>query len=171
MLIGIGWPLMVNSIKRGMKGTFGMVRTRVVPNDKAHHGWDLYAPNGTKCYSIADGEVVSVRYSQSYGNVIEIKTDLIFNGTNIYARYAHLSSALNGIQRGVRVTKGQQIGLTGSTGESASSMTGIHVHLHFEVTKRLDTRQGEAGLDDRYDPLLIYGVLPLGNEIIDMDID
>jgi len=159
----IRWPLQANAIRRGQMGTFGMVRNE---GTKPHHGWDLYALPGTICYAVGDGEVVVAHYSNSYGNQVDIKLDATFQGTEIYARYAHLSLFVAALQRGSRVKKGQVIGFTGNTG-NAKTMKNIDQHLHFEFLRRIDPRSSSDGLADRFDPADVYGVTPLGQTVFD----
>ncbi|MFH9617868.1 M23 family metallopeptidase [Streptomyces pratensis] len=85
-----------------------------------HTGSDFQAASGTSVRSIGPGTVVSAGWSGSYGNEVVIQhTD------GMYSQYAHLSSLE--VSAGQTVTGGQQIGLSGSTGNSTGP------HLHFEV--------------------------------------
>ncbi|MFI2779920.1 M23 family metallopeptidase [Streptomyces sp. ALB3] len=85
-----------------------------------HTGSDFQAASGTSVRSIGPGTVVSAGWSGSYGNEVVIQhTD------GMYSQYAHLSSLA--VSAGQTVTGGQQIGLSGSTGNSTGP------HLHFEV--------------------------------------
>ncbi|MFE6868249.1 peptidoglycan DD-metalloendopeptidase family protein [Kitasatospora sp. NPDC057692] len=85
-----------------------------------HTGADFVAATGTPLRAIANGTVVKAGNGGAYGNEVEIK---LADGK--YAQYAHLSSI--GVKVGQAVTAGQQIGLSGATG----NVTGPH--LHFEV--------------------------------------
>lgn len=85
-----------------------------------HTGVDFAAPTGSSVKAIGAGTVVSAGWSGAYGNEVVIQhTD----GT--YSQYAHLSSLA--VSGGQSVSGGQQIGLSGSTGNSSGP------HLHFEV--------------------------------------
>ncbi|MDQ0846669.1 M23 family metallopeptidase [Streptomyces sp. V1I6] len=85
-----------------------------------HTGVDFAAPSGSSVKAIGAGTVVSAGWGGAYGNEVVIQhTD----GT--YSQYAHLSSLA--VSSGQSVTGGQQIGLSGSTGNSSGP------HLHFEV--------------------------------------
>ncbi len=64
--------------------------------------------------------MVSAGWSGSYGNEVVIQ-----HSDGMYSQYAHLSSLE--VTTGQTVTGGQQIGLSGSTGNSTGP------HLHFEV--------------------------------------
>ncbi|MFE7561934.1 peptidoglycan DD-metalloendopeptidase family protein [Kitasatospora sp. NPDC057500] len=85
-----------------------------------HTGADFVAPTGTPLRAVAAGTVVKAGNGGAYGNEVEIK---LADGK--YAQYAHLSSI--GVKVGQTVTAGQQIGLSGATG----NVTGPH--LHFEI--------------------------------------
>ncbi|WNF30646.1 LysM peptidoglycan-binding domain-containing M23 family metallopeptidase [Streptomyces sp. C11-1] len=85
-----------------------------------HTGSDFQAPSGTPIRAIGPGTVVSAGWSGSYGNEVVIKHE-----DGMYSQYAHQSSL--SVSVGQTVTGGQQIGLSGSTGNSTGP------HLHFEV--------------------------------------
>ncbi|MBZ4318297.1 M23 family metallopeptidase [Streptomyces huiliensis] len=90
-----------------------------------HSGQDLVVPSGTAVKAVHKGVVVKAGGNgggdgAAYGNAIVIKHD-----DNTYSQYAHLSSVA--VQVGQSVTAGQQIGLSGSTGNSSGP------HLHFEI--------------------------------------
>ncbi len=88
-----------------------------------HNGIDFAAPGGTNIYAAADGKVVDSRYSNSWGNVIQID-----HGDGIVTLYAHCS--YRAVQVGQIVKRGQVIGKVGSTGWSTGN------HLHFTVYKQ-----------------------------------
>ncbi|MEV7780549.1 LysM peptidoglycan-binding domain-containing M23 family metallopeptidase [Kitasatospora sp. NPDC088351] len=85
-----------------------------------HTGADFVVSTGTPLRAVAGGTVVKAGNGGAYGNEVEIK---LADGK--YAQYAHLSSI--GVRIGQTVTAGQQIGLSGATG----NVTGPH--LHFEI--------------------------------------
>lgn len=85
-----------------------------------HTGSDFQAASGTPVLAIGPGTVVSAGNSGSYGNEVVIQHE-----DGMYSQYAHQSS-LN-VSVGQTVTGGQQIGLSGSTGNSTGP------HLHFEA--------------------------------------
>lgn len=90
-----------------------------------HAGVDIRGPVGTPIYATADGIVAEANRRGGYGNLVELD-----HGKGIATRYGHLSRIL--VSAGSRVTRGQVIGLMGSTGRSTGS------HLHYEV--RMDGR-------------------------------
>ncbi|MBQ0976144.1 M23 family metallopeptidase [Streptomyces sp. RK31] len=86
----------------------------------SHTGIDFHAASGTPVQSVGVGTVVEAGWGGAYGNQVVIK---MHDGT--YTQYAHLSSV--SVSAGQEVTAGQQIGLSGATG----NVTGAH--LHFEA--------------------------------------
>jgi murein DD-endopeptidase MepM/ murein hydrolase activator NlpD len=86
----------------------------------SHTGIDFHAASGTSVHAVGAGTVVEAGWGGAYGNNIVIKMK---DGT--YTQYGHLSSI--GVSVGQTVTPGQQIGLSGATG----NVTGPH--LHFEA--------------------------------------
>jgi len=85
-----------------------------------HTGLDINGYQGDPYVAAATGTVVSAGWDGNYGNSI-----LIDHGNGIFTRYAHSSMLL--VSEGQKVSKGQTIGLVGSTGRSTGP------HLHFEV--------------------------------------
>ncbi len=87
-----------------------------------HEGLDFVAPLGTPVLATAAGSVTRSAFDSTYGNVIEVSHIEGFT-----TRYAHLSQ--RNAQVGQRVTRGQTLGLLGSTGRSTGP------HLHYEVMR------------------------------------
>lgn len=85
-----------------------------------HKGEDFAAPTGSVVIATADGDCVGAEVHQGYGNLVAIA-----HGRRVVTRYAHLSVML--VRPGEHVTRGQVIGLVGSTGHSTGP------HLHYEV--------------------------------------
>ncbi|MFC8080035.1 LysM peptidoglycan-binding domain-containing M23 family metallopeptidase [Streptomyces sp. NPDC057307] len=85
-----------------------------------HTGVDFAAASGTTVKAVGPGTVVSAGWAGSYGNEVVIKHD-----DGQYSQYAHLSSL--SVSAGQSVGGGDQIGLSGSTGNSTGP------HLHFEI--------------------------------------
>ncbi|MBD0841230.1 LysM peptidoglycan-binding domain-containing M23 family metallopeptidase [Streptomyces sp. TRM68416] len=88
-----------------------------------HTGVDFAAPTGTSLKAVGAGTVVSAGWAGAYGNQVVIRL-----ADGYYAQYAHLSSL--SVSSGQTVTGGQQIGLSGSTGNS----TGPHLHFEMRTT-------------------------------------
>ncbi|UXY38283.1 M23 family metallopeptidase [Streptomyces albidocamelliae] len=86
----------------------------------SHTGIDFHAASGTSVHAVGSGTVVSTGWGGAYGNQIVIRM-----ADGMYTQYGHLSSI--GVTVGQKVVPGQQIGLSGATG----NVTGPH--LHFEA--------------------------------------
>ncbi|MFE7119136.1 M23 family metallopeptidase [Streptomyces sp. NPDC057654] len=86
----------------------------------SHTGVDFHAGQGSSVHAVGAGTVVEAGWGGAYGNNVVIKMN---DGT--YTQYGHLSSI--GVSVGQTVTPGQQIALSGATG----NVTGPH--LHFEA--------------------------------------
>ena len=156
---GISWPLDWNTIRQNsIANTFGdKVRNK---GTSAHQGWDLLAYPGTRCYAIADGEIIYAQPTgKDYGTLIILKFK--HRERTLYAAYAHLSMVI--VRGGMTVAAGEWIALTGNTG-NAVTMTGDDQHLHFEIRTKAITGRGIA---NHLDPKEIYGFAPLHDTIHD----
>ncbi|MFG3104281.1 M23 family metallopeptidase [Streptomyces sp. NPDC048182] len=86
----------------------------------SHTGIDFHAASGTTVHAVGTGTVVTTGWGGAYGNQVVIK---MHDGT--YTQYGHLSSI--NVSVGQSVTPGQQIALSGNTGNTTGP------HLHFEA--------------------------------------
>lgn len=96
-------------------------------NLETHKGMDFADSIGTPIFAAQDGEVIAsmtTANSGGFGEYIVIK-----HSDGNYTGYAHLSERMKVV--GANVSKGQQIGTMGSTGQSTGS------HLHFSVGSAL----------------------------------
>ena len=107
------------SVKR-VTSEYGYRIHPILGYKKLHTGMDIGAPTGTTVVAANDGTVIMSGWNNSYGYVI-----MIDHGGGIVTVYAHNSKLL--VSKGQKVTRGQSIAKSGSTGMS----TGPHVH--FEV--------------------------------------
>ncbi|MFI1360947.1 M23 family metallopeptidase [Streptomyces sp. NPDC020898] len=127
------------------RGSFRIIRGFTGSDYTRHHtGVDFGTPRNTPILVSAAGTVVhSVDLERSYGHHI-----IVSHGGGLFTLYAHLETRLAG--KGAKVTAGQRIGLSGSTGNSSGP------HLHFEV------RRGRNGSGATVDPLrLLKGNPPV----------
>lgn len=89
-----------------------------------HKGIDMAAPTGTPYYAADSGTVIYATndggYNGGAGNWI-----VISHGNGIVTKYMHSSATF--VRPGDYVTRGQNIGVVGNTGQSFGS------HLHFQV--------------------------------------
>ncbi|WKX72584.1 peptidoglycan DD-metalloendopeptidase family protein [Streptomyces sp. XD-27] len=98
-----------------------------------HTGVDFPVATGTGIKAVGSGTVVSAGWGGAYGNQVVIRHE-----DGKYSQYAHLSSL--SVTVGETVTGGEQIGLSGTTGNSSGP------HLHFEI-------RSAAGYGSDVDPL------------------
>ncbi|MGV4987284.1 M23 family metallopeptidase [Streptomyces sp. NRAIS4] len=89
----------------------------------SHTGIDFHAASGTSVHAVGSGTVVSTGWGGAYGNQIVIRM-----ADGMYTQYGHLSSI--GVSVGQQVIPGQQIGLSGATG----NVTGPHLHFEARTT-------------------------------------
>jgi hypothetical protein len=88
-----------------------------------HTGIDFSTPSGTPVVAAGSGTVVAAGWSQDgFGNKV-----IIDHGNGLRTLYGHLKQV--NVMVGKSIQAGQQLGLSGSTGESTGP------HLHFGVEK------------------------------------
>jgi murein DD-endopeptidase MepM/ murein hydrolase activator NlpD len=97
---------------------FGVQRTFNGKVQSAHHGLDLRADTGTPVAAMNSGEVIVAREMFYEGGFV-----VIDHGRGLLTLYMHLTEI--SVQEGVRVAKGQIIGLSGGTGR----VTAPHLHI------------------------------------------
>lgn len=85
-----------------------------------HEGQDIEVPTGTPVSATANGTVLCAGWQNGYGQVVYID-----HGNGISTRYGHLSQI--NVSIGQTISRGETIGLSGSTGRSTGP------HLHYEV--------------------------------------
>jgi murein DD-endopeptidase MepM/ murein hydrolase activator NlpD len=125
-----------------------------------HHGADIGNPTGTPLLAPADGVVVFAGSDSQtavgptinfFGNAVIIELDRRYNEQPVFVLLGHMNSVA--VQVGQRVTRGQQVGETGSTGIAL----GPHVHVEVRVGQNTydHTRNAEFWLE----PLPGHGTL------------
>lgn len=126
--------IQVASVSRGSGQSSGLslpLRARInsyygYRGGEFHTGIDYAGSTGDPYVAAGAGTVVSAGWNGNYGYSI-----LIDHGNGVQTRYAHSSKLL--VSAGQSVSKGQTIGLVGSTGRATGP------HLHFEVIVNGDT--------------------------------
>lgn len=98
-------------------GTFGLKRVINGQPRNPHSGEDIYAPEGSAVAASNDG-IVKLTGEHFFSG----KSIVIDHGLGLFTMYFHLSEIF--IKEGEPVSKGQTIGLVGSTGR----VTGPHLH-------------------------------------------
>jgi murein DD-endopeptidase MepM/ murein hydrolase activator NlpD len=96
-----------------------------------HAGMDIDGERGQPIIAPANGVVTKAGWHGGYGNLVEID-----HGNGLITRYGHLSRI--DVQVGDQLTRGQQMGLVGSTGRSTGP------HLHYEL------RLGDKPINPRH---------------------
>lgn len=116
---GYIWP--VNS--RYITSTVGGRTSPGGVGSTNHKGTDIGRVGYTsEIYAAKSGTVIISTYSSSYGNYV-----VLSHGSGNTTLYAHMSSRK--VSVGQKVSQGDVIGITGSTGHSTGP------HLHFEITE------------------------------------
>lgn len=126
---GYIWPV---TSSRRLTSNYGGRNTGISGASTNHKGVDIGGVGySTKVLATKAGVVITSAYVSSYGNYV-----VISHGAGNTTLYAHMSS--RSVKAGDKVTQGQVIGVTGSTGISSGP------HLHYEITengKRVDPKQ------------------------------
>ena len=123
---GGGGETGTNYLGSPYSASFNVTQTYNPPN---HYGIDMVGLSDKNIYSTVNGVVVDSRWqndddhSAGYGQLVRI----LDNDTGLYFIFGHLSE--RSVSQGDTVTKGQKIGVEGSTGNSTGS------HLHYQVSE------------------------------------
>ncbi|GAA3989422.1 M23 family metallopeptidase [Streptomyces sp. NBC_01352] len=91
-----------------------------------HTGQDFAVPIGTPVRAVGEGHVVKVSCGGPFG--IEV---VLQHAGGYYTQYAHLAAVT--VDQGERVSPGQWVGQSGTTGNS----TGPHLHFEVRVTPEM----------------------------------
>ena len=123
---GGGGGSATNYLGSPYSASFNITQTYNPPN---HYGIDIVGLSDKNIYSTVNGVVVDSRWQNDndhtagYGQLVRI----LDNDTGLYFIFGHLSQ--RSVSEGDSVTKGQKIGVEGSTGNSTGS------HLHYQVSE------------------------------------
>jgi len=117
----VGTGELLRPVGGAVTSGFGVRRHPVFGDMRQHNGVDFGASHGTSIVAADSGTVIISGYNSSYGNYV-----VIDHGNGMTTLYAHMST--RSVSVGNTVSRGQQIGLVGSTGVSTGP------HLHFEVS-------------------------------------
>lgn len=102
---------------------YGMRHHPILRIKRMHKGVDFSARTGTPIYATGDGVITFAGRGSGYGKHVIIE----HTKAGYQTLYAHLSDIDGAVREGRAVQRGQQIGLSGSTGLSKAP------HLHYEV--------------------------------------
>ncbi len=116
-------PVVRSPVERSrIESGFGMRTHPLFGDTRLHAGVDIHGDQGQVMVAAGDGVVVLAGEQQGYGLVT-----VVDHGGQVATVYAHQSRIE--VTVGQRITRGQRIGLVGSTGYS----TGPHVHFEYRV--------------------------------------
>jgi murein DD-endopeptidase MepM/ murein hydrolase activator NlpD len=119
---GLGSGRMIWPVRGRLSSPFGYRYHPVLKSRRLHNGQDIAVPTGTPVAAADSGVVLVSGWKGGYGYFVAID-----HGKGISTGYGHNSRLLVAV--GERVTKGQTIALSGSTGLS----TGPHVHFEVRI--------------------------------------
>ena len=119
-LVAHGSGVLIWPLQGRITSPFGAYRR--MGRTHRHTGIDIAAPYGSPIGAADAGEVIFSGWWDGYGKAI-----VIDHGRNRSTVYGHMSRIY--LQAGVAVSKGQTIGLEGSTGYS----TGPHLHFEYRI--------------------------------------
>lgn len=103
---------------------FGLRFHPILKYRRMHEGLDFSANMGDAVYATGDGVIKIASRHGTFGNLV-----VVDHGYGYETYYAHLSAYAKGIRPGVRIKRGEKIGLAGTSGRS------VGPHLHYEVHK------------------------------------
>ena len=115
---GLIWP----TGSRSVSSQYGWRMHPIFKTRKFHSGIDIDAPMGSTVVAAASGTVITAAYDSGYGYYV-----VVSHANGLSTLYAHNSSL--SVKVGQKVSQGQQVAISGSTGFSTGP------HLHFEVLK------------------------------------
>ena len=128
-------PTMIPIRSRLLSDRYGKRKDPFTKKWEFHGGVDFIARTGTKIFAPADGIVRLAKRHFGFGKMVELQHSRGFypgqrKTVRYRTRYAHLSKIL--VKRRQRVSRGDVIGLVGSTGRS----TGPHLHYEILINNR-----------------------------------
>lgn len=114
-------PINPDKNKYRFSSSFGYRKDPFTGRTKKHSGVDFALKPGNPIYATGDGVVEAVKFELfGYGTQV-----LIDHGFGYKTRYAHMKTV--GVAEGMKVKRGECIGLSGNSGRSSGP------HLHYEV--------------------------------------
>lgn len=117
----VQWPVPATTT---MSSSYGFRSCSGCSSD--HKGIDLNPGNGYPVQAVADGVVISSEEGND-GLGVNVVLEHVVDGVVTRTVYGHMQFGSLQVSAGDTVSRGEQIGLVGSTGASTGA------HLHFEV--------------------------------------
>lgn len=91
---------------------------------KLHAGIDFQSKPAGLVIAAGNGTIVEMGVREDFGKWV-----VIDHGSGAYSSYAHLKKFAANLKKGVRVKRGQRLGIMGNTG----NFSGGAIHLHYEL--------------------------------------
>lgn len=128
---------------RSLHDTFNELRGAT----RAHEALDIMAARGTPVLSASNGRVLKLFNSKPGGLMV-----YAVDSTERYIlKYGHLDAYAPGLADGQPLTRGQQIGIVGTTGNAPPGAP----HLHFAMARAEDLKKWWVGAAVNPFPLLV----------------
>ncbi len=123
-------PTLIPTRSRLLSDRFGKRRDPFTGKLEFHAGLDFVARRDSQIYAPADGVVRLAKRHYGFGKMVELEHGRGFfpsqkKTVRYRTRFAHLSKIL--VKRRQRISRGDVVGLVGSTGRSTGP------HLHYEI--------------------------------------
>ena len=115
---------------------------------RRHEAIDIPAPRGTPVLSATAGRVMRL-YSSKDGGLMVYTTD---ETERFILMYAHLDGYAPGLADGATLTRGQPIGIVGTTGNAPPNVP----HLHFAIARTPNVARWWTGVPLNPYPLLYH---------------
>jgi len=126
----------------GLYDTFGELRG----GTRQHEALDILAPRGTPVLSAANGRVLKL-FDSKPGGLMVYAAD---SSERFILMYGHLDAYAPGLAEGQKLTRGQQIGVVGTTGNAPPGTP----HLHFAIARSANVNEWWKGAPVNPFPLL-----------------
>lgn len=104
---------------------------------RPHEALDILAPRGTPVLSATNGRVLKL-FDSKAGGLMVYAAD---SSEKFILMYGHLDAYAPGLSEGQALTRGQQIGVVGTTGNAPANTP----HLHFAIARSDDVKQWWKG--------------------------
>jgi murein DD-endopeptidase MepM/ murein hydrolase activator NlpD len=117
----LSWPIPDSDIG-DVQSFFGAPRDG---GDRVHHGIDIFVPRGTPVVAVDDTSIYRIQVRERGGNTVFLND----SDRGLIYYYAHLDEWAEGIEQGMDVPAGMELGTVGNTGNAVYGPP----HLHFGI--------------------------------------
>lgn len=112
---------------------FGYRKAPTAGASTEHKGIDIGIQLNSPVYAASDGIISYAGYMNGFGYFVSINHGKDSDGNTLVSWYGHLNKWL--VTPGQKVTKGQQIALSGGAAGDYRAGTSTGAHLHFQINK------------------------------------